>query len=312
MAEQMQGIKRRIRSINSTERITNAMKLVSAAKLRRAKAVYEHSKLFLDRIKASMDETFDNAASVPKQFLVGSREIKTTCLVIMTSSTGLCGSFNGNVIRYTEKLIKEAHHDAKLVTIGSKGREHFQRMNYDILIEHDGTADTVTFEETQDIAGPLIEKYLAGEIDEIILVYTSYINTLKQEVTTRRILPIDMNEIKADEKAEDALIDKAEGKGFEEGEDKDAGPQPLHSIEYEPSAEEVFRYLVPKYFQLHLYSAAIESATCEHAARRQAMENANDNASDMLTMLQVKYNRARQSQITDAIIEIVSGSEAQS
>ncbi len=311
MAEQMQGIKRRIRSINSTERITNAMKLVSAAKLRRAKAVYEHSKLFLDRIKASMDETFDNAGSVPKQFLVGSREIKTTCLVIMTSSTGLCGSFNGNVIRYTEKLIEEAHHDAKLVTIGSKGREHFQRMDYDILIEHDGTADTVTFEETQDIAGPLIQKYLSGEIDEIILVYTSYINTLKQEVTTRRILPIDMDEIKADEKAEDKIIDKAEGRNPESTGDQTSGQQ-FHSIEYEPSAEEVFGYLVPKYFQLHLYSAAIESATCEHAARRQAMENANDNASDMLTMLQIKYNRARQSQITDAIIEIVSGSEAQS
>jgi F-type H+-transporting ATPase subunit gamma len=90
------------------------------------------------------------------------------------------------------------------------------------------------------------------------------------------------------------------------------GEHHSHAVEYEPSAEEVFNYLVPKYFELRLYSAAIESATCEHAARRQAMENANDNASDMLTLLQVKYNRARQSQITDAIIEIVSGSEAQS
>jgi F-type H+-transporting ATPase subunit gamma len=288
MAEQMQGIKRRIKSISSTERITNAMKLVSAAKLRRAKAVYEHSKFFLDRITDSMDETFDNAGSVPKEFLVGSREIKTTCYIIMTSSTGLCGSFNGNVIRYTEKLVHESQHDAKLVTVGSKGREYFQRRDYEILITHDATADTVTYEETKDISVPLIEKYRAGEIDEIVLVYTSYVNTLKQEVITRRILPIDMSEHHQD------------------------GEHHSHAVEYEPSAEEVFNYLVPKYFELRLYSAAIESATCEHAARRQAMENANDNASDMLTLLQVKYNRARQSQITDAIIEIVSGSEAQS
>jgi F-type H+-transporting ATPase subunit gamma len=291
MAEQMQGIKRRIKSISSTERITNAMKLVSAAKLRRAKAVYEHSKFFLDRITDSMDETFDNAGSVPKEFLVGSREIKTTCFIILTSSTGLCGSFNGNVIRYTEKIMAQTQREYKLVTIGSKGREYFQRRNYDVLISHDATADTVTYEETKEIAEPLIEKYHNGEIDEIVLVYTSYVNTLKQEVITKRILPIDMS----DREESDTGADKS-----------------LHTIEYEPSAIDVFDYLVPKYFELRLYSAAIESATCEHAARRQAMENANDNASDMLNLLQVKYNRARQSQITDAIIEIVSGSEAQS
>lgn len=287
MAEQMQGIKRRIKSISSTERITNAMKLVSAAKLRRAKAVYEQSQLFLQKIIDAIDETFDNAGSVPKDFLKGSREIHTTCFVILTSSTGLCGSFNGNVIRATESALKNSTTATKLVTIGTKGKDHFKRQNVEVLLEHDTPADTVTYAETKEISDALIEKYRSGEIDEIVLVYTSYINTLKQEVVEQRILPIDMEQHVPN------------------------NSQRSNAVEYAPSAEDVFDYLIPKYFGLKLYGATIESATCEHAARRSAMENANDNASDMLNELQVSYNRARQAQITNAIIEIVSGAEAQ-
>ena len=285
MAEQMQGIKRRIKSIGSTERITNAMKLVSAAKLRRAKSVYEHSKLCLSRITASIEEAFENAEVIPKQYLLGSREIKTTAYIIITSSTGLCGSFNGNVIRRTEEEIRAKGDIPELITIGSKAREYFERRNVDIMVSHDATADSVTYEETKSIAEALVEKYLSGEIDEIELIYTSYINTLKQEVVVKRILPIDLGEhVPTSTK--------------------------INSVEYDPSPEDVFVYLCEKLFEMRLYSAVIESSTCEHAARRQAMENANDNAADMLSMLQLEYNRATQSQITDEIIEIVSGSEA--
>ena len=126
---------------------------------------------------------------------------------------------------------------------------------------------------------------MSGEIDEIVLVYTSYVNTLKQEVVRKRVLPVDISE-------------------------RNVSSSNINVIEYEPSVNEVFRYLVSKYMEMTLYSAVIESATCEHAARRQAMENANDNASDMLKLLMTEYNRARQSQITNEIIEIVSGSEA--
>ncbi len=287
MAEQMQDIKRRIKSIGSTERITNAMKLVSAAKLRRAKAVYEHSRMFLNRIIESIDEAYDNGASVPEDYLLGSREIKTTCYVVITSSTGLCGSFNGNIIREVEEEIKATDSRPVLVTIGSKGREHFVRQSVEVLFPHDESADSLQFQDIKALTEPLIEKYHNKEIDEIRLVYTSYINTLKQEPVSRRILPVDMNEHQSSAQTSMAMM------------------------EYEPSADAVFDYLASKYLELALYSAAIESSTCEHAARRQAMENASDNASDMLSALQLKYNRARQSQITDEIIEIVSGSEAQ-
>ncbi|MFQ9892201.1 MAG: F0F1 ATP synthase subunit gamma [Emergencia sp.] len=152
-------------------------------------------------------------------------------------------------------------------------------------MEHDAPADTVTFEETRNVSQPLMEMYLRGEIDEIDIVYTSYVNTLRQEVVVKKLLPLD--------------IAKLEEGTF------------ARPIEYEPSAEEVFTYLIPKYIELMIFSACIESATCEYAARRTAMENANDNAQDMLADLQLAYNHARQADITDEIIEIVAGSQAQ-
>jgi len=289
MAEQMEDIKRRIKSINSTERITNAMKLVSASKLRRAKSVFESSERYMNRLLTAISDTFDNAGDVPQDFLTGSREIKTACLVMITSSNGLCGSYNANVIRKAEELLAESHfQNVKLATIGTKGKEHFINRGYEIVMDHDAPADTMTFEESGNISIPLIEMYRRGEIDQIDIVYTAYVNTLKQEVVVKHLLPFDISEVKS--------------KG-----DRNYKKQ----VEYSPSSEDFFSYLVPKYFELLIYRASLEAATCEHAMRREAMENANDNARDMLSSLQVYYNRARQAQITDQIIEIVAGSEAQ-
>ncbi|MFR1722601.1 ATP synthase F1 subunit gamma [Emergencia timonensis] len=289
MAEQMQNIQRRIKSIGSTERITNAMKLVSAAKLRKAKSAFESSRLYLGRLLESIQETLDDVEDVPQRFLAGSRDVKNKCYVLITSSNGLCGSFNGNVIRTMTERLSEYGNDysnVRMVTIGSKGREYFAHHGVEILMEHDAPADTVTFEETKEISRPLMELYAKGEIDEIDIVYTSYINTLKQEVIIKKLLPIDIH-----------------SKG-------EAGDY-TNPIEYGPSAEAVFSYLIPKYIELMIFSTCIESATCEYAARRTAMENANDNAKDILADLQLEYNHARQSAITDEIIEIVAGAEAQ-
>lgn len=288
MAEQIQGIRRRIKSIDSTERITNAMKLVSASKLRKAKAVYEHSRQYLGRIVESIEEAFDIQERLPERYLLGSREIKNTCYITITGSNGLCGSFNGNLIRHVETNITGSCGNVKMVTIGKKGREHFEKLCYEIIDAHDPPADTMDYDKVIAMADPLLKKYIDGEIDEIILVYTSYINSLKQEVIEKRILPIDLKSRERNMRSE------------------------VNNIEFEPSIDEVFEYLMYKYLEMNIYSAVIESATCEHAARRQAMENANDSARDMLQTLRTDYNHARQAQITDEIIEIVSGAEAQS
>lgn len=282
----MQDIKRRIKSVSSTEHITNAMKLVSAGKLRKAKATFEKSNENYHYITHTIAEIFNNSSDVPKQYLLGNREIKTTCYIIVTSCRGLCGGFNTNVIKEAEREILEDWEKPVIVAIGTKGKEYFEKRGYDIYSEYSAPPESISFLETQKMSKPIIEMYNAGEIDEVVLIYTSFISSLEQEVKNVTLLPFDI-----ERDPEIMRMEKA--------------------VEYEPSVEEVFNYLVPKYVEMMIYAAVVESATCEHAARRMAMENATDNAREMLGNLSLYYNRARQSAITDEIIEIVAGSEAQ-
>ncbi|MGI6212035.1 MAG: ATP synthase F1 subunit gamma [Anaerovoracaceae bacterium] len=287
MAEHMQALKRQIQSISSTERVTNAMKLVAASKLRRARAVYEHNSAILKKIAFYMRESFDRVEDVPVDLLDGGREVHTTCYVVITASMGFCGSYNGNIIRETERLIEESKHDVKLVTVGSKGEDHFSRMDYELIHTHSESPDTVPFSEIVETTDDLLRRYREHDIDEIVLIFTSYINPLKQDVVVERILPFTLPEKEKDQH------------------------QMMNSVEYMPSPREVYSYLAEKYVEMTLYNAIIEAATCEYAARRSAMENATDNANDMLDDLNQRYSRARQASITNEIIEVVSGSEAQ-
>ncbi len=282
----MQDVKRRIKSVNSMEHITNAMKLVSAAKLRKAKATFEKSNENFHYITHSIAEMFNNAGDIPDKYLVGNREIKKTGYIIITSCRGLCGSFNGNVIKEAEQVMKRDLEAPTIVAIGTKGRDYFAKRGIAIHSSYTAAPETISFLETKDMSRPIIDMYNQGEIDQVMLIYTSYISTLDQQVKSVRLLPF---EVEADPE-----IIKHE-----------------KEVEYEPSVEEVFNYLVPKYVEIMMYGAIVESATCEHAARRMAMENATDNARDMLDTLSLNYNRARQAAITNEIIEIVSGSEAQ-
>ncbi len=281
-----QDIKRRMKSVTSTEHITNAMKLVSAGKLRKAKATFEKTNENFHYITHSIAEIFNNSSDVPKHYLLGNREIKTTCYIIVTSSKGLCGGFNSNVIKEAEREILADWEKPVIIAIGNKGKEYFQKRGYEIYSEYLEPPESISFLETQEMSRPIIEMYNSGEIDEVVLIYTSFLSSLEQEVKNVTLLPFDIER--------DPEIMQME-----------------KEVEYEPSVEAVFNYLVPKYVEMMVYAAVVESATCEHAARRMAMENATDNAREMLDNLSLSYNRARQSSITDQIIEIVAGSEAQ-
>jgi len=282
----MQDVKRRIKSINSMEHITNAMKLVSAAKLRRARAAFEKTNEHYHYITHSIAEIFNNAKEVPEYYLAGERELKSTCYIIITSCRGLCGSFNSNVIKEAEKEMKKDPDAPVIISIGSKGKDYFASHGYTIYNEYLAPPENISFLETQKMSRPIIEMFNNREIDKIVLIYNSYISTLQQQVKNITLLP------------------------FEAEHDPDIMKHG-REVEYEPSVEDVFNYLVPKYVEIMLYGAIVESAACEHAARRTAMENATDNAREMLDDLSLYYNRARQSAITDEIIEIVAGSEAQ-
>lgn len=283
-ASNMQDIKRRIKSINSIEHITSAMKMVSAAKLRRAKVTFEKTTEYFHFITDSIAEIFNNASEVPNKYLEGSREINRTCYIIITSCKGLCGSFNSNVIRAAVREIGQEQ--PVIVAVGTRGRDYFRKRGKEIVAEYLAPPESISFLETREISKPIIELYDNGEIDRVVLVYTSFVNNLEQQVKTVQLLPFKI------EKNPEVLRVERE-------------------VEYEPSVEEVFNYLVPKYVEIVVFGAIIESATCEHAARRMAMESATDNAREMLGDLSLYYNRARQAAITNEIIEVVSGSEAQ-
>ncbi len=282
----MQDIKRRIKSVTSTEHITSAMKLVSAAKLKRAKSTFEKTTEYFHYITESIQDIFNNASEIPEHYLLGSREIKKTCYIIITSSRGLCGGFNANVIKEAARNLENDPERPVIVAVGTKGKEYFERRGYEIYSEYSAPPESISFLESHEISKPIIEMYNDGTIDEVVMVYTSFKNAMEQEVKYERLLPF--------EASFDPEIIKHE-----------------MEVEYEPSIEAVFNYLVPKYVEIKVFGAVVESATCEHAARRMAMENATDNAREMLDNLSLYYNRARQAVITDEIIEVVAGAEAQ-
>lgn len=284
--ESIQDIKRRIRSVTSTEHITSAMKLVSAGKLRKAKAIYERTNANSAYLTNSIREMFNSNQDIPQEYLAGNREVKTTCYIICTSNRGLCGGFNSNILKEAQREINLDPEKPVIIAVGSKGKEFFEKRGFNIQSSYLSPPESISFLETKELSKPIIEMYNNKEIDEIVLIYTAFISTLEQEVRNVTLLPF---EIENDPDFE----------------------RSYNSVEYEPSVEEVFNYLVPKYVETMIYSAIVESATCEHAARRMAMENATDNAREMLDSLNLTYNRARQSAITDEIIEIVAGSEAQ-
>ena len=281
----MRDIKRRIKSVNSMEHITNAMKLVSAAKLRKAKATYERTREYFHYVTEAIEEIFNNTKEVPQEYLAGNREIKTTCYIIVTSSRGLCGGFNSNVIKEAAREIEDDPEKPVIIAVGTKGRDFFQKRGYEIHGEYMAPPESISFIETHDISKPIIDMYDKGEIDEVVLIYTSFISTLEQRVKSVTLLP------------------------FEISLDPDI-PKNEKLVEYEPSVQDVFNYLVPKYVEIMIYGAIVESATCEHAARRMAMENATDNAREVNAELTLFYNRTRQAAITNEISEIVGGAEA--
>jgi len=285
----MRDIKRRIRSVTNIEHITNAMKLVSAAKFRRARALFEKSQGCLGYITDNISELINEADEIPSRYIMQGQKMKKACYILVTSNRGLAGSYNANVIKAVEREAKQdlanGMEKPALVCVGGRGQNYFSRRDYEIVSAYLYPPEAVTFLQAREIAEPVIKMFDEGTIDEVVLVYTTFKNMIEQHAVIKRLLPFEL-----------------EG-GAE-------APKRKKSVEYEPSAEEVLEYLVPKYAETVLYQAIIEASACEHAARRMAMQNATDNARDIIGKLDLSFNRARQAAITKEITEIVSGADA--
>lgn len=277
-------IKRRIRGINSILQITKAMELVSTAKLRRARIRLAKTKPYYQTV---VDDIREILSVVDENHPLLVREKKDAVLyIVLTSDKGLAGGYNANVLRLTEKTIKEDGCPSKLLVVGTKARDYFERRNYDIVESYTGLSEDPEYSDARELAAVAMDLYKKGKVDAIRIVYTRFISTISYDAQVVSILPSD--ELKAEEDH----------------------PAVRSQIEFEPSPMAVLDYLIPMYVATAIFGSLIEAAASEQGSRRVAMENASDNAHDMIDELQTNYNRARQAAITNEITEIVSAADA--
>lgn len=283
-------IKRKIRSVNSTKQITKAMELVSTAKLKRAKDKVDITKPYFKQVVETVQEIVQGEKSLKHEYL-SYREVKKTLYIVIAADRGLCGGYNVNVAKKALEDVSDKT-KASFITIGKKTREFFTKMDCNIVKEYLYISEKPGYADAQDIARRALHMYETEQVDAIKLVYTRLLSTISQVPEMLNLLPAVMPEAEKVELAEDEVA------------------ADLKFTTYEPSAEAVLSYLIPKYIESTIFGALMESAASEQAARRVAMESASDNADEMIEELTLTYNQARQSAITQEISEIVSGAEA--
>jgi F-type H+-transporting ATPase subunit gamma len=274
-------IRRRIRSVKSTEQITKAMKMVSASKLRRAQEA-----MFAARPYArKMEEVLGSAASRARPDshpLLAERSGRRTSLVVITTDKGLCGGFNANLIRAASQFLAErAPDDVELVLVGRKGRDYFRRRSFRIRSELVGVFQPLRYATPRQIAGDAIAAFTAGEIDRVHVVYNEFKTVIQQRVVVEQLLPLPRSTA-------------------------DPKEPPLDYL-YEPGPAAIFAAVLPKFVEVRLWQALLESQAAEHGARMAAMDAATKNASEAIDRLTLYMNKVRQAAITKEIIEVVSG-----
>ncbi|HET6245721.1 MAG: ATP synthase F1 subunit gamma [Bacteroidetes bacterium] len=289
----LKEVRSRITSVSSTQQITSAMKMVSAAKLRRAQDAITQMRPYASKLKEileNLSSTLESSADNPysKQ-----RTVKNVLIVVVTSNRGLCGAFNANVVKQASKLASEtyANSNVSVLCVGKKATDYFKKSKYNIIGSdmprrlHE-LFDDLSFANVFPIAEVIMELFVKGEFDRIELVYNQFKNAAIQVLTTEQFLPIKPLEV------------SASGSSF------------TSEYIFEPNKESIVSELIPKSLKIQFYKALLDSHAAEHGARMTAMHKATDNAGELLKSLRLTYNKARQAAITNEILEIVGGAEA--
>ena len=273
-------IKSRIRSMESTKQITKAMEMVAASKLRHAQAQIQNSRPYFETLYSTINDILATNRDFSSPYLKAPGEGKKLAIVI-AGDRGLAGGYNSNVLKKVTAELRDQ--DTDILPIGKKALDYFKAHGYHVVTEAHALAAELTVGDCFSISKELSKQYLAGTYAEVSLLYTNFVSVLQQDPKSLRLLPLIPGE------AEEATVKS-------------------HGITYEPDSEEVFAAIVPEYLGGILYGSLCESRASEQAARRTAMDSATSNAEDMIADLSLKYNRARQSAITQEITEIVAGS----
>lgn len=285
----LREIRRRISGVKSTQKITKAMKMVAAAKLRRAQEAVIAARPYAREMK-SLLEQLGGVADMTAHPLCAQRPVHRVALIVVTSDRGLCGAFNSNVIRSTVSHIRRDYEDhlgsdrLRLICIGRKGVDFFVKNRYPVAGKHLGVFASLDFGRASDIMNEAISGFLGGQFDRVEVIYNEFKSIIHQRIVTEQLLPIPAPVA--------------------------AGPSSKIDFIYEPSGPELISALVPKHLDFQLWRILLESNASEQGARMTAMDNATSNASDLIKSLQLSYNKARQASITKELLEIVSGAEA--
>ena len=279
----MRSIKRRKGSIESTQQITKAMKLVSTVKLQRAKGRAEKSKSYFECMYATVKSVLAKSGNINHPYLQAGDSTKKAVIVI-TSNRGLAGGYNSNVIKLiTKGDFSKA--DTTLYTVGIKGKDYFSHHGYEVVKDYSDLIEEPAYADAMRISEDLLKAFSDGEIGEIYLAYTAFKNTVSHVPTLLKLLPVDTDGL------EDADEDKA-------------------LMNFEQDEEEALNLLIPKYVTSLIYGSMVEAVASENGARMQAMDSATSNAEEMIDKLSLQYNRARQGSITQELTEIIAGAEA--
>ncbi|MDB2324624.1 F0F1 ATP synthase subunit gamma [Alphaproteobacteria bacterium] len=291
----LKDLKTRINSVKSTQKITSAMKMVSAAKLRRAQESAEQGRPYAERMRQVIANLVAKSDGVNgPQLLVGNGKSDTHLLVIMSADRGLCGGFNGSITRQTRTEVARLQGEGKtvkLLMVGRKSADALRRELGELYMDRlEGIQGTnVAFGDADAIGKTIRDGFEAGEFDVCTVIYNKFVSAITQEVTLTRLIPVEVSEADADTSSE------AEGGA---------------NYDYEPEEDELLASLLPRNISTQVYNALLESSAAELAARMTAMDNATRNAGDLIDKLTLVYNRSRQATITKELIEIISGAEA--
>lgn len=280
----LQDIKGRIRSINSTKKITSAMNLVATSKLNKSKEAALRTRPFFNKILSTMQSIAQNAKGKGSPFLKpNGSDVKA--YITLSGDKGLCGGYNSNICKLTMGQIEDKE-KSHLVVVGRKGVEQFRSRGYNVAKAVSDISEAPTYQDAKELADYVTDKFLKGEVGEVYLSYTSFKSTIQQEPTMIRLLPLDIENIETT---------------------KSESNEPSDLLIYEPSPEAVLGYVIPRYVADVIYGALCEASASENGARMTAMDSATENAQEIQDKLSIQYNRARQAAITQELTEIVAG-----
>jgi len=280
----LKEIRGRIKSITSIQKVTSAMKMVAAAKLRTSQSNMEQCRPYSSKISILLNDLLSDCDNVNFD-LMQAREVSKTLYVVITSDRGMAGAFNTNILKKAQSDIDvDGKDQARIISIGKKSRDYFKNRNFDIISEHIDFWGELNFDHAINIGNEIVDLFISRKVDKVKIYYNEFKNLATQVIKDVDFLPLKQFDSIEDKKQIDRL--------------------------FEPSKEDILRSLIPKHINVQIWQFLLESYASEQAARMLAMENATDNAGDMIKDLGLQYNKARQSAITTEIIEIVSGANA--